>query len=192
MFRTIIILNFICLFFLSCSNKGTNVANKLTVKMNIEKSFVANENTYYFHITITNDSQNEYGLVYVGNIKSKVVDKIISVEDDCILEIEQDGEKIISTDFVNKYFIMDNHEPEFIHFNKGETKTIFIRYGDFVKYFNITNREFKVRLIIIPNKNNLDIYKRIYDKSFDQKYSSLKMIEDTITTPFISYITQEF
>ncbi|MCU7495825.1 MAG: hypothetical protein HF314_00115 [Ignavibacteria bacterium] len=142
-----------------------------------------------FAVELKNTKRDTLGAVFIGKFRRSFDTTAIGRSiHDCILEVKQNGILRRSTDLKEIEAPYLGHEMPVLHkFIKDSSTFVIIRYvGDMRKYFHLNSSSYSVRVLLIPEELNVKLYKKLYKEQYIQDFQNVKLITDTVKTPFVS------
>lgn len=162
-------------FFFNCTQK--------TTEFNLNENHIAAAiETYKFEdkdrivILLKNLFDETKNIILIGEIQDSVVWPI----DDIVLEVKQNLTHTYSYSIKFRTRISSNSMPTLYKLEKDSVIQLTLEYiGNLRHDFNLSNDPFEIRALIIPSKDNQDMYFYLY------KDHIKNLLVDTIKTQFL-------
>lgn len=174
----------------SCSRNMDYYNNKgILAGLHIKKFDYGNgASGVLFAVELKNTKDSSSCLLLTGKIRSSIDTTLFSQSIyDCILEIRQNDIVKRSTELskIGKASL-DGAMLNIHILKKDSSEFVNIRYwGDLKKYFKLNNSKCFVRLLLLPQANNIALLRRMYGDQYFEKTKDIKLLLDTIKTPFV-------
>lgn len=184
-----LILIILCLLNLCC-NQTEEVYKSNGVSMDLQIKEIRSDmgKRDLLKLKISTDSLLTYCIPISGQIRKKnELDSLSLSINDCILEVKQDGviKRSIDLEQVGNVILWES-SPVIITINKNKSAEFILRYhGELKKDFSLKDKEYYVRVLLLPSQRNIEILREENLQEFENKYHDATFITDTLKTMFV-------